>query len=140
MDVSRTTPPQATYPAGWRALHWATAVAVAALLTAGLWMTARGGAGMPAAASAASAKARECATVVSPESRAAKRAAAQGGFHEDGRGTWGRSTIVAPWGEILGKLDHDEPGVLVADLDLTASDRARAAIPNLKNARPFTGP
>ena len=67
-------------------------------------------------------------------------AAAQGGFHEDGRGTWGRSTIVAPWGEILGKLDHDEPGVLVADLDLTASDRARAAIPNLKNARPFTGP
>ena len=67
-------------------------------------------------------------------------APAQGGFHEDGRGTWGRSTLVAPWGEILGKLDHDEPGVLVADLDLTASDRARAAIPNLKNARPFTGP
>ncbi len=67
-------------------------------------------------------------------------AAAQGGFHEDGRGTWGRSTIVAPWGEIVGKLDHDEPGVLVADLDLEASDRARAAIPNLKNARPFSGP
>lgn len=67
-------------------------------------------------------------------------AAAQGGFHEDGRGTWGRSTIVAPWGEIVGKLDHDEPGVLVADLDLDASDKARAAIPNLKNARAFTGP
>lgn len=67
-------------------------------------------------------------------------AAAQGGFHQDGRGTWGRSMIVAPWGEIVGKLDHDEPGVLVADIDLTASDRARAAIPNLKNARPFTGP
>lgn len=67
-------------------------------------------------------------------------AAAQGGFHEDGRGTWGRSTIVAPWGEIVGKLDHDEPGVLVADLDLAASEKARAAIPNLKNARPFTGP
>jgi len=67
-------------------------------------------------------------------------AAAQGGFHEDGRGTWGRSTIVAPWGEIVGKLDHDEPGVLIADLDLAASDKARAAIPNLKNARAFTGP
>ncbi len=67
-------------------------------------------------------------------------AAAQGGFHEDGRGTWGRSTIVAPWGEIVGKLDHDEPGVLVADIDLSASDKARAAIPNLKNARAFTGP
>ena len=46
MDVPRTAPPQASYPAAWRALHWATAVAVAALLTAGLWMTARGGAGI----------------------------------------------------------------------------------------------
>jgi predicted amidohydrolase len=45
-------------------------------------------------------------------------AAAQGGFHEDGRGTWGRSIVVGPWGEVIGKLDHDEPGVLIADLDL----------------------
>jgi predicted amidohydrolase len=67
-------------------------------------------------------------------------AAAQGGVHQDGRGTWGRSTIVGPWGEILGKLDHDEPGVLMADLDLEASAKARAAIPNLVNARTFTGP
>jgi predicted amidohydrolase len=67
-------------------------------------------------------------------------AAAQGGFHEDGRGTWGRSTIVGPWGEVVGKLDHDAPGVLVADLDLSAVDKARAAIPNLKNARDFAGP
>jgi predicted amidohydrolase len=67
-------------------------------------------------------------------------AAAQGGFHEDGRGTWGRSIVVGPWGEVLGKLDHDEPGVLIADLDLAAVDKARAAIPALKNARAFTGP
>jgi len=67
-------------------------------------------------------------------------AAAQGGFHEDGRGTWGHSTVVAPWGEVIARLDHDEPGVLVADLDLSAVDKARAAIPNLKNARAFTGP
>ena len=67
-------------------------------------------------------------------------AAAQGGFHEDGRGTWGRSTIVGPWGEVIGLLDHDEPGVLVADLDLDAALKARAAIPALKNARAFTGP
>jgi len=66
-------------------------------------------------------------------------AAAQGGRHEDGRGTWGRSMIVGPWGELLGKLDHDEPGVLVADLDLDAVARARAAIPALANARAFTG-
>jgi predicted amidohydrolase len=67
-------------------------------------------------------------------------AAAQGGFHEDGRGTWGRSIVVGPWGEVIGKLDHDEPGVLIADLDLAAVDKARAAIPALKNARAFTGP
>jgi len=67
-------------------------------------------------------------------------AAAQGGFHEDGRGTWGRSTIVAPWGEVIGRLDHDDPGVLVADLDLPAADKARAAIPALANARAFIGP
>jgi predicted amidohydrolase len=67
-------------------------------------------------------------------------AAAQGGFHEDGRGTWGRSIAIGPWGEVIGKLDHDAPGVLIADLDLAAVDRARAAIPALKNARAFTGP
>jgi predicted amidohydrolase len=67
-------------------------------------------------------------------------APAQGGTHEDGRGTWGRSIAIAPWGEVLGMLDHDEPGVLMADLDLSAVDRARAAIPNLCNAREFVGP
>lgn len=67
-------------------------------------------------------------------------AAAQGGFHEDGRGTWGRSIVVGPWGEIIAQLDHDEPGVLMADLDLSAALKARAAIPALQNARPFVGP
>jgi len=67
-------------------------------------------------------------------------AAAQGGFHEDGRGTWGHTIAIGPWGEILGMLDHDEPGVLLANLDLEAAARARAAIPALRNARPFTGP
>jgi len=67
-------------------------------------------------------------------------APAQGGFHEDGRGTWGRTLAIGPWGEILGQLDHDEPGVLLADLDLAAVTKARAAIPALANARAFTGP
>jgi deaminated glutathione amidase len=67
-------------------------------------------------------------------------APAQGGFHEDGRGTWGRTIAVGPWGEVLGLLDHDEPGVLVVDLDLPAAAKARRAIPALANARPFTGP
>src|SRR6185503_421855 len=60
-------------------------------------------------------------------------APAQGGFHEDGRGTWGRSTIVAPWGEVLAKADHDEPTVVIGDLDLEQVDKARAAIPALVN-------
>jgi predicted amidohydrolase len=67
-------------------------------------------------------------------------APAQGGFHEDGRGTWGHSLVVAPWGEVIAHLDHDEPGVLLADLDLAAVTKARQAIPALINARPFRGP
>ena len=67
-------------------------------------------------------------------------APAQGGFHEDGRGTWGRTLAIGPWGEVLGKLDHDEPGVLIADLDLAAVGKARAAIPALPNARAFAAP
>ena len=67
-------------------------------------------------------------------------AAAQGGFHEDRRGTWGRSLVVGPWGEVVAKLDHDEPGVLVAQLDPAAPAKARAAIPALANARAFAGP
>ena len=67
-------------------------------------------------------------------------APAQGGFHEDGRGTWGRTLAIGPWGELLGKLDHDEPGVLIADLDLAAVAKARAAIPALPNARSFAAP
>lgn len=67
-------------------------------------------------------------------------APAQGGFHADGRGTWGRSMVVGPWGEVLAKLDHDEPGVLFADIELDAAAKARTAIPALKNERPFTGP
>jgi deaminated glutathione amidase len=67
-------------------------------------------------------------------------APAQGGRHEDGRGTYGHSIVVAPWGEVLAQLDHDEPGVLLADLDLAAAAKARAAIPALANARAFAAP
>lgn len=67
-------------------------------------------------------------------------APAQAGQHEDGRRTWGRSTIVAPWGEVVAKLDHDEPGVLFATLDLDAVARAREAIPQLTHDRDFALP
>jgi predicted amidohydrolase len=67
-------------------------------------------------------------------------AAAQGGAHEDGRATWGRSMIVGPWGEILAIADHDEPCVVTAEVDLAATDKARGAIPALVTDRAFAGP
>ena len=67
-------------------------------------------------------------------------APAQGGFHEDRRGTWGHTIAITPWGEILGQLAHDDPGVLVVDLDLAAVGKARTAIPALANARTFAAP
>ena len=48
--------------------------------------------------------------------------------------------MVAPWGEVIAHLDHDEPAVLLADLDLAAAAKARAAIPALANARAFSAP
>ena len=67
-------------------------------------------------------------------------APAQGGRHEDGRATWGRSMIVGPWGEVIAASESDEPGVIAARLDLAAVARARQAIPALANARAFSGP
>ena len=67
-------------------------------------------------------------------------APAQAGLHEDGRRTWGRSTVVGPWGEVVARLDHDEPGVLFATLDFDAVTRARNAVPQLTHDRDFAGP
>ena len=64
-------------------------------------------------------------------------APAQGGLHEDGRRTWGRSTVVGPWGEIIAKADHDEPCIVMAKLDMEAVRRARAAVPALTHDRDF---
>ena len=50
------------------------------------------------------------------------------------------SLTIGPWGEVLAHADHDEPGVIFAELDLDAVGKARAAIPALANARPFAQP
>jgi len=67
-------------------------------------------------------------------------APAQGGKHEDGRKTWGRSMVIGPWGEIIAAFDHDEPGVLHAEIDLDEVEAARSRIPSLSNDREFAGP
>ncbi|GJD36910.1 carbon-nitrogen hydrolase family protein [Methylobacterium aerolatum] len=63
--------------------------------------------------------------------------AAQGGLHEDGRETFGHSVIVDPWGRILAE-GGTEPGVILAEIDLSLVADARTRIPALRNARPFT--
>ncbi|MET0181860.1 MAG: carbon-nitrogen hydrolase family protein [Caulobacterales bacterium] len=67
-------------------------------------------------------------------------APAQGGVHEDGRATWGHSMIVDPWGKVIAGFDHDEPGVLIADLNLDLVQDARAKVPAWRGGRTFTGP
>jgi predicted amidohydrolase len=64
---------------------------------------------------------------------------AQTGEHESGRKTYGHSLIVAPWGEIVGEMG-EEPGFLVADINLDAVKAARRKIPALEHDRPFKGP
>lgn len=64
-------------------------------------------------------------------------AAAQGGSHESGRETFGHSLIVDPWGRVLAEANHDEPAVIITDIDLDAVTQARMKIPNLKNVREF---
>ena len=56
-------------------------------------------------------------------------APAQGGHHEDGRKTWGRSAIVAPWGDVVALLDNNEPGFISSEIDKAKVIQARARIP-----------
>lgn len=65
-------------------------------------------------------------------------APAQGGRHEDGRETYGHSMIVDPWGKVIAELAHDEPGILIADLDLEAVNDARRKIPAWNHNPPFS--
>jgi predicted amidohydrolase len=67
-------------------------------------------------------------------------APAQGGKHEDGRTTYGHSLIVNPWGEIIAELDHDEPGMLIKDIDLDEVTAAREKVPAWSALREFRRP
>ncbi len=59
-------------------------------------------------------------------------APAQGGKHENGRATFGRSVLFDPWGETLAQ--HDEgPGVVAGDVDLARIAELRASLPALSH-------
>ena len=62
--------------------------------------------------------------------------AAQGGRHENGRDTFGHSLVVDPWGRILAE-GGGEPGVVMAEIDLSEVGAARARIPSLEHGRRF---
>ena len=61
-------------------------------------------------------------------------AANQCGNNTDTRSTWGHSMIIDPWGNILAELE-EEPGVAVADIDLTRAYELRKSFPALEHRR-----
>lgn len=61
-------------------------------------------------------------------------ASAQGGYHLNGRETWGHSSIVDPWGHVLGERDHGA-GTVVAKLDLQHLTEIRQSFPCIENRR-----
>jgi len=69
------------------------------------------------------------------ENQAFVIAPAQWGQKADGRWTYGRSTIVDPWGTVLATCP-DRDGHALATLDLVYLDRFRAEFPALANRRP----
>jgi len=61
-------------------------------------------------------------------------AAAQGGYHVNGRETHGDSMIIDPWGVILNRLPHGT-GVVVSEIDMNMLKRTRKSFPVLEHRR-----
>jgi predicted amidohydrolase len=66
-------------------------------------------------------------------------APAQTGEHAEGRLTYGHSLIVSPWGEVLADAG-DQPGVIIAEIDLEEVQKARSMVPALRHDREFRRP
>jgi deaminated glutathione amidase len=62
-------------------------------------------------------------------------AANEWGTHEGGKASYGRSTIVDPWGVVLAQA-ADEDTVISAELDRAHLERIRRALPSLANRQP----
>lgn len=61
-------------------------------------------------------------------------AAAQGGYHVNGRETYGNSMIVDPWGAVLDCLPRGS-GFVIADIDLEKVKNTRRNFPVLEHRR-----
>ncbi len=58
----------------------------------------------------------------------------QGGYHKNGRETYGDSMIIDPWGVVLNRLPHGT-GVVVSDIDLEKLRKTRKNFPALQHKR-----
>ena len=66
-------------------------------------------------------------------------APAQVGAHENGRETYGHSLIIDPWGQVLAEAG-DADDMIMAEIDVSLAEKARAQIPALTHGRAFTTP
>ncbi len=62
-------------------------------------------------------------------------AAAQGGYHINGRATWGHSMIVDPWGNIIAELDSSAPGVVLGEIKRDYLTSTRQSFPTIEHRR-----
>jgi nitrilase len=58
----------------------------------------------------------------------------QGGFHVNGRETYGHSMIVDPWGKVMAGLPSGA-GIVTAEIDPDRLEKVRAAFPALQHRR-----
>lgn len=59
-------------------------------------------------------------------------AAAQGGYHQNGRHTWGHSMLISPWGEIIAQHAEGE-GIAIGEIDANYLAMIRAQLPALQH-------
>ena len=62
-------------------------------------------------------------------------AAAQGGYHVNGRTTYGHSMIVDPWGAVVDEAGDHKPGVVTGEINLDCLRRVRQSFPVLQHRR-----
>jgi predicted amidohydrolase len=68
------------------------------------------------------------------ESFAYSVAACQGGVHDSGRRTYGKSLVVNPWGDVIARAGRGEQ-VITADIDLVELKAIRAKMPVLNQRK-----
>ncbi len=62
-------------------------------------------------------------------------AAGQGGFHVNGRTTYGHSMIVDPWGGVIAEADSHTPGTITGDINPDCLNKVRRSFPVLQHRR-----